>query len=144
MADNPQPTMTDYTNAALDAGYRRTAAPMLKQIIALSASASMQRALSDLDAEAERLDAEGKRMDADNPVLRVAMAEFTAVMQTTSRLITANDNDIQASGQVIAIPSVTGKVFTKLAQDIMRAGINPVSPAATKAYRDALKAAGLK
>jgi hypothetical protein len=135
----PSVTMTDYVNAALDAGYKRSAVPMLKQIQSLTNGSSIQRALSDLDTEAKRLQDAGQKMDPQNPVLRIAMIEFQKVMAATAQLVLANEKNIQASGQTIAVPAFVAKVLPGLGQQAVKYKMDPTSPQALKMYKELMK-----
>jgi hypothetical protein len=144
MMDNP--TISDYINNALDAGYARVMNPVNKQIDALTKApgSQLQRALKALEEEADRLEADGKPMKADNPVLKETMSVIEQTFATVATLIQANDNQIEESGEVIAVPSVTAKVFLPLAGEMIKQGVDPVSSKALTFYREQIKKRGLK
>lgn len=139
-------TLLEYTNAALDVAYTQTAGPMLAQVrnITTAPGSGMQRALSSLDAEAERLEAEAARLEADSAEIERALFVLAAAFSAASALILANDNAIQASGQAIAVPAVTAKVFTQIANLFTVGNKNPVDPARLPEYKKALDALGVK
>jgi hypothetical protein len=139
-------TLVEYTNAALDAAYATTAGPMLGQVKALSTApgSQMQRALSDVDAEAERLETDGARLEKDNAELQKALTVAGVMLAATAALITASDNDIEATGALIAIPAVTAKIFAQLAGGLTGAGSNPVDPKHIPYYRQQLSALGVR
>ena len=137
--------ITDRANAALDRLYKRTAGRMLQQIFALtnSPTSAMQRALKELDAEADRLAENDERMKVDNPTLKKALDEQEQALRTTQTLIQANDNAIQEAGQSVAIPAVTAKVFTAITSEIERRGIDPLSSEGLNVYRRAVTQANI-
>jgi hypothetical protein len=139
-------TISDYINNALDAGYARVMNPVNKQIDALTKApgSQLQRALKALEEEADRLEADGNPMKADNPVLKETMNIIENTFATVATLIQANDNQIEASGSVIAIPSVTAKIFLPLAGEMIKRGVNPVSSKALTFYREQIKRKGIK
>jgi hypothetical protein len=139
-------TIHESANAALDVAYRKTAAPMLAQIDGLTRNrgSELQVALKRLDEEADRLAADGKRMTADNAVLQQTLRVVDATFKTTASLIKANDNKIETSGQIIAVPAVTAKVFLKLSGQAVAAGVDPVSDRAMAFYRREIAKAGAK
>jgi hypothetical protein len=142
----PNPTISDYINNALDAGYARVMNPVNKQIDALTKApnSQLQRALKALEEEADRLEANGKPMKADNPVLKETLRVIEQTFATVATLIQANDNQIEASGEVIAVPSVTAKVFLPLAGEMIKQGVDPVSAKALTFYREQIKKRGIK
>jgi hypothetical protein len=139
-------TISDYINNALDAGYNRVMNPVNKQIDALTKApgSQLQRALKALEEEADRLEVDGKPMKADNPVLKETMNVIEQTFATVATLIQANDNQIEASGSVIAVPSVTAKVFLPLAGEMIKRGVDPVSGKALAFYREQIKKRGIK
>ena len=138
------PTISDYINNALDAGYNRIMNPVNKQIDNLTRAqgSQLQRALKALDEEAGRLDADGKKMSIDNPVLKETLRVVEQTFATVASLIQANDNQIEATGSMIAIPSVTAKVFLPLAGEMIKRGVDPVSSKALTFYREQIKKRG--
>jgi len=139
-------TITQFTNVALDAVYKKTAGAMLAQVGALATSRNgrMQTQLKRLDEEAARLKEEKKKMTADNAVLIQTFDEYETLMTTTSSLITANDDGIQNSGIIIAAAAVTAKVFLSLSGNVMQQGGNPVSPQSLKYYTEQAAKIGVK
>jgi hypothetical protein len=142
----PNPTISDYINNALDAGYARVMNPVNKQIDALTKApgSQLQRALKELEQEADRLEVDGKPMKADNPVLKETLRIIEQTFATVATLIQANDNQVEASGEVIAVPSVTAKVFLPLAGEMIKQGVDPVSSKALTFYREQIKRKGIK
>jgi hypothetical protein len=140
------PTISDYINSALDSGYNRIMNPVNKQIDNLTRAqgSQLQRALKSLDEEAARLDADGKKMSIDNPVLKETLRVIEQTFATVASLIQANDNQIEATGSVIAVPSVTAKVFLPLAGEMIKQGVDPVSSKALGFYREQIKKRGIK
>lgn len=140
MADNV--TLNEYANRVLDASYRKTAGPMLKRIDTLgnSRSLAMQKALTELDAEAAQLEKDGQPIAPDNTALEKAQNRLRDLFLLTGGLIVANALAIQESGQKIAVPAVTAKIFAQVAGKV--AG-NPVSPAAIPYYIAALDKLGI-
>jgi hypothetical protein len=140
------PTISDYINNAMDAGYARVMNPINKQIDALTKApnSQLQRALKALEEEADRLEADGKWMKSDNPVLKETMNVIEQTFATVAMLIQANDNQIEESGELIAVPSVTAKVFLSLAGEMIKQGVDPVSSKALTFYREQIKKRGIK
>lgn len=129
-------------NLALDKAYNRTAGRMLVQIAAITNAprSAMQRSLAKLDDEAARLDEAGDRMLGSNAQFQQTMGEYQNALNATAVMIQANDNAIQETGQALAVPAVTAKVFSQISQGL---DIDPVSPAAMKIYREAVNTAGI-
>lgn len=134
-------TVNDYANSALDATYLETAGPLLRKIDKLRSARSgeLQTALAGLDEEAARLAESGQPMTPDNPVLEKALRATQAVFVAAAALIVADAMKIEDGAQAVAIPAVTAKVFGGLALDMIRQGIDPVSPRAMRNYRQVLR-----
>lgn len=142
----PDPiSITALANALLDRLYNQTAGRMLQQIQALtnSPTSAMQKALKELDAEADRLDNDDKRMERDNAALEKALRENEQALETTRVLIQANDNTIQASGQSVAVPATTAKVFQAITAALVAQGIDPLSPRGLSEYRRLIQQANI-
>ena len=139
----PNPTTKDLIDKSLDRAYAKAAAGMLAQIKALShgPNSAMQASLRKLDEEAARLDKENERVKPDNAQLQQTMGQYRETTNTTQSLILANDDAIQKSGQLLAIPAVTAKIFRAVTNSIVASGRNPISTAAVSTFKTALAAA---
>jgi hypothetical protein len=122
-------SLKELTNTALDKAYTSVAGRMLAQIAAITNApgSRMQRALRKLDEEADKLAEEGERMTPDNAVLQQTMREYENTYDNAATLIAANDSAIQATGQDIARPAVTAKVFAGVTAAIAARGKNPLT-----------------
>lgn len=137
-------TLTSLINDELDKGYKATAGKMLLQIGQLSTSPSsfMQRAMLELDEEAERLESSGQKMSNDNPSLKKALSEYTRLLLLTQALIAANAPKIEESGLIVAAPAVTSKVFLSISGNIFSSGGNPIRSMST--FESILGRTGIK
>lgn len=134
--------VTELLNDELDAGYKKTAVPVLKQIQTLSTAPSgeMQTALRELDAHADALDANDKKMSRNDAVLHMALLAYLGLLGATKSLILANDNSIQATGIQLAPISVTSRVFFGISSAMIGANINPIKSG--RAFRELIKQSG--
>jgi hypothetical protein len=142
----PNPlSITERTNIALDRSYTKTAGRMLAQIKAITNApgSQLQRSLRELDEEADRLIKDDARMNADNAALQKALNDYERAFVASQTLITGSDNDIQASGQTLAISAVTAKVFLDVTRQITESGGDPLSPAGLAIYIAQTKRAGV-
>jgi len=130
----------EYIDAALETAYRRTAGKLLDQITAITTSknAPMQRALTQLDSEAQRQDDEGEKMLADNAALRNSLAEYGTSFNAAGTLIQANDDAIEQSARPIAIAAVAAGVLRGVADELVKRGKNPLAITEYKAAAQAL------
>jgi hypothetical protein len=115
---------------------------MLKQIaqLAKGQGSTVQAALRELEAEAERLQEAGMPMKPDNPVLLKTISTIEDEMVATQNLISANASEIEESGQEIAPVTVAAKLFMAVTIALITRGKNPVANE-TK-YREAVRATG--
>jgi hypothetical protein len=137
---------TEATLIALDRAYLKAAGRMLLQIQAITNApgSQLQRALKELDDEADRLAAADERMKADNAALLKALGAQEDAFVAAQTLIVASDNDIQAGGQTLAIAAVTAKVFLGFTQRLAQTTqIDPLSPQALALYIAETKRAGV-
>ena len=113
----------------LDRAYAKTAGLMLAQIAILTrgTNSPMQTSLKKLDDEANRLDESDERMAVDNAQLEQTLGVYRDTLETTETLILANDNAIEESGVLVAIPAVTAKVFMAETAALIDAGTNPIT-----------------
>ena len=113
----------------LDRAYAKTAGLMLAQIAILTrgTNSPMQTSLKKLDDEANRLDESDERMAVDNAQLEQTLDAYRDTLETTETLILANDNAIEESGVLVAIPAVTAKVFMAETAALINAGTNPIT-----------------
>lgn len=118
---------------------------MLAQIksITNAPGSQLQRSLRELDEEADRLADSDARMNADNAALQKALNDYERTFVASQTLITGSDNDIQASGQTLAISAVTAKVFLDVTRQIAESGGDPLSPAGLAVYIAQTKRAGV-
>ena len=109
---------------ALDAAYNKAAGPLLAQIKAITnmPSSQMQRSLKDLDDEAARLVEADERMKPTNAQLEQTLRVNDASFISAQTMILANDDAIQASGQALAVPAVTAKVFSQITAQMVEIG----------------------
>lgn len=136
----PEPvSINELANIELDRRYKQSAGNMLLQIHAITSTpqSAMQRALKELDDEADRLVDNDERMSADNATLQKALNENEQSLEAASRLVQANDNAIQEAGQALAITAVTAKVFSAISHELARNGIDPLSSQAISVYKKA-------
>jgi hypothetical protein len=140
-----QLSITERTNIALDRAYTKSAGKMLAQIKAITNApgSQLQRSLRELDEEADRLIKDDARMNADNAALQKALNDYERAFVASQTLITGSDNDIQASGQTLAISAVTAKVFLDVTRQIAESGGDPLSPAGLAVYIAQTKRAGV-
>ena len=128
-------------NDALDKSYNKTAQKVLAQIDMLtnSPTSQLQRALAELDLEADRLEKENKRMTSDNLQLLKTLDVIEQTYTMVAALIQANDEAVQASGTGLAIPAVTAKVFVALSAELIGQQKDPLSPQALAFYVETLQ-----
>lgn len=146
MATNKPQTILEFSNAALDRLYTKSAGPMLAQIEALSTAPNsrLQQSLKKLDEEAARLKEAGKRLEADNAQLQQTLGDYEAALITTATLIQANDNTIQDSAVGLSVAVLTSKVFRALSSRIVAEGGDPTSPQAMSIYMDEIAKTSVK
>lgn len=138
----PKPlTVDEYVDITLDRKYKETAGKMLSQIqyISTNPASKMQIALRDLDDEVAKLTENQEKLPPENIPLKNALKASLALYLTTAALVNQNAVAIQNSGQTIAIPAVTAKVFINVSSSLITKGINPLSPAAMASYQKAIK-----
>ncbi len=136
-------SISGLVNEALDTLYGKVTKSMFEQIFAITNNpgSAMQQSLTKLDEEANRLDEADERMEADNAQLLLTLAAFVAMMLAVEALILANDQNIELSGQSLAVGAVTAKVFITISAALAAAGINPVTSLA--AFQAELLEAGI-
>jgi stress response protein YsnF len=134
-----------FANKTLSAAYVKTARPMLEQTHALfnAQGSRMQQSLKDLDDEAQQLQENDERMTADNAQLQQTLGVYNDTLNTTSELINVNSPSIQETGQKIAVPVVTAKVFINLSTGLIQSGQNPISTQALGFYGQELARIGI-
>lgn len=141
----PNPSMTDLANLALDKAYAQIMGPLLKQIYAIcnAPGSALQLALAELDAEADRLEQAGQPLLSTNAVLLKTMDTMEKTYELTAVLLKSVDNKVQASGAGVAIPAVTARIFSRLFNQRVAEGQDPLSPQALQFYTSTLKQAGV-
>ena len=141
----PPISINELANKALDKAYIQTAGKMLLQVQAVTNNprSQMQRALMELDEEANRLAEDDKRMAHDNAHLQKALNEYEKSLDVAQTLISANDDAIERAGQVLAIPVVTAKVFTGITQSLARQGVDILSAQALGIFKKQIAASNI-
>lgn len=142
---NP-PTVSDYVNQALDAEFQRTAGPMLLKVEQMtnSPSSQMQKDLEKLDAEATQAMENDVPLRNDNEALQSALETYANVLLTVAGLVASTAPKIQGSGQRVAVPAVTAKVFLGVTGDIIKRGIDLTSSQAAKIFKTQISKIGVK
>jgi len=138
-------SIQDLTNTALDEAYAKVALPMLRRIAAIFRvpHSQMQRSLADFEAEVKLLEENEKRLKYNNAQLQQTLAVYNRTLNSAGELIDDNSGAIQLSGQAIAVPMVTAKVFFALSGTIIKAG-SLISTAALNSYISELAARGIR
>ena len=141
---SPKQTVASAANTALDALYTKSFGATLKRIESLSKSrgSKMQASLKKFDDEAKRLKSEKKRMTVDNAQLRETISDYQDLLNETAVLIDQHGNALQESAVELAIVAVAAKVFIKLSDQMIAAGISPVSAKALAFYESQIERLG--
>jgi len=128
-------------DATLDRKYNATAGRMLAQIkfVSNAPNSQMQKSLAKLDKEAKRLVEDEERMQPDNAQLEQTLNEYQRTFEIAQSLILANDDAIQKTGQAVAIPAVTAKVFQGVSAKLPA----PLSASAMKIYAENATKSGI-
>lgn len=140
----PKTAVASAANAALDALYTKSFGATLKRIESLSKSrgSKMQASLKKLDDEAKRLKSEKKRMTVDNAQLRETISDYQDLLNEAAVLIDQHGNALQESAVELAVVAVAAKVFIKLSDQMIAAGISPVSAKALAFYESQIERLG--
>ena len=136
-------TLRDYINATLDKNYNAATADMFRQIaqLAKGSGSAVQRAIQELELEAERLQESDEPMKPDNPALEKTLSAINDEMTATQSLVSANSIEVQESGQSVAIPKLIAMLLTGVTASLIARAINPIT--ATAQYETAAKTAGV-
>lgn len=140
----PAPEQTrsiqELANNALDKSFSGVVTPILEQIqlLFVPPRSRMQRALSALDEEVKRLEDDEKRITADNAQLEQVLNVYNDNLNASAAIIDTNAPAIQETGQVVAIPAMTARVFMSLSGALLDAGQDPVSTAAMNFFVEQL------
>jgi len=134
-------TIIEWERYHLDAGYNRTAGPVLARIdkISTSPASEMQISLSNLDVETQGLTEKEDPILPTNKKLEKALNALGSVFISAQALIEAAGPAIQQSGVAVAPQAVTAKVFLNITDDLLANGIDPLSPKSAKFYSNAIK-----
>ena len=141
----PSPSMTDLANLALDKAYAKLMGPLLKQVNAIcnAPGSALQLAMAELDAEAERLEQAGQPMLPTNATLLKSLDTMEKTYELTAMLLQSVDDKVQASGAGVAVPAVTARIFSRLFDQRVAEGQDPLSPQALQFYLSTLRQAGV-
>ena len=136
-------TLRDYIDDTLDKTYNAATSAMFRQIaqLAKGSGSAVQRAIQELEREAERLQEAGEQMMADNAVLQKTLSAIDDEMNATQSLVSANALNVQESGQKVAIPKLIAMLLSGLTVSLIAQGINPL--ASLTRYQEAAKTAGI-
>jgi len=141
----PPISVKELQDKALDIAFNKSAGPLLAQVLAITntPNSQMQRSLKDLDDEAKRLVEANERMKSTNAQLEQTLRANDAAFNATQTLILTNDDAIQLSGQALAVPAVTAKVFSQITAQMIAGKVDPLSPAGMTIFKKRIEQAGI-
>jgi len=131
------PDLLDYIKWLQDSEYERAARLIVRGISAMtrSAGSDLLKAVKDLEDKAKDLE----KLKADDVELSMALSEFKKTMNQTEKLIIANIDSIAKTGYDIAERAAVAKIFAGTTEEMIKAGVNPLSAEAFAYFMNAIK-----